>query len=215
MSSRGSTTTLAFDNPSIKPAVLHKLAKQFLANGEKITFLDFDLQFSSMLQNLCPQEYNLLNDAGRLTVLQPTDEILDFISTLATYDMKSGGIMVLDSLNSLQNLLTDDQLTEGQKEANQKTALVITVLQNISRFFEKALLIVNITKQRPRYANQENSQSWERTLVGGRMIRLKSNMIFSVTNDNFDPSVIKIAIRESQDDSSENASEYDFRVSDI
>jgi hypothetical protein len=171
------TITLAFDEPRIKPAVLLSLVKRFIVVAD-VTFVDFDLQFSSILQNLDDSSYRLIDGRRHLSVMQPSNKILDFVGNISSKKINSQGVMILDSLNSLQAILTDDSSTRGSKSANQKTALIVTVLENICRFYSKSLLIVNITKARP--VDAESSDSfWEKRIVGGRMIRYKSDMVLS------------------------------------
>ncbi len=80
-------------------------------------YIDFDLQFSSLLQNLDSREFAQMSDSEKLSIVQPPDDILEFVTSMARYNLQQGGVMILDSLNSLQNLLTDDRATKGSKEA--------------------------------------------------------------------------------------------------
>jgi len=176
------TITLAFDDPRIKPAVCLGLVER-LTSRVNVVYVDFDLQLSSELQNLDLIRYDRINCGGRLTVLQPNDEIPDFVESISFQNMQQGGLLVLDSLNTLQSLLTDDTSSRGSKIANQKTALLVTVLQKLSRFYSKSLIIVNVTKSRPSDRNMLTSTFWEKTLVGGRMIKFKSDAILSVSQN--------------------------------
>jgi hypothetical protein len=204
------------DDPRIKPAICLKLVRELLAFQKNIIYIDFDLQFSSLLQNLDHREFVQMSDSGKLSVVQPPDDILDFVASMARYELQRGGVLILDSLNSLQNLLTDERTSKGSKEANQKTALIVTVLQNISRYCAASLVIINVTKARLKSPNRDSS-FWEKTLVGGRIIKFKSDAVLSIKNDSRDPSLIKIAIQESRDRSLSDLknSEYEFRVPDI
>jgi len=214
--SGGSTYTLAFDEPRIKPVVCLKLATELLELREDILYLDFDLQFSSILQNVGSSRYELIRSAGLLHVLQPSDEILDFLESLAEYKLQSGGVLVLDSLNSLQNFLTGESIGEGSKEANQKTALIVTVLQGISRTFKKSLFILNVTKQRPKQTIQDNPALWEKTLVGGRIIRFKSEEVISLKQDPRRPRIISATFEvPSERDRNDLPEKYEFEVSEI
>jgi hypothetical protein len=210
------TYTLAFDEPRIKPAVCLKLVSELLALGEDVMFLDFDLQFSSVLQNVEASRYDLIRSTGLLHVLQPSDEILEFVESLAEYKLHSGGVLVLDSLNSLQNLLTGERIGEGSKEANQKTALIVTVLQGISRTFKKSLFIINVTKQRPKQTIQDNTALWEKTLVGGRIIRFKSDRVISLRREPHRPGIISATFEDpGEQDRNDLPKKYDFEVSEI
>jgi len=182
ITSKLQTITLAFDDPRIKPAVCLGLVER-LTSRVNVVYVDFDLQLSSQLQNLDLIHYDRINCGGRLMVLQPNDEILDFVESISFQNMQQGGLLVLDSLNTLQSLLTDDTSSRGSKIANQKTALLVTVLQKLSRFYSKSLIIVNVTKSRPSDRNMLTSTFWEKTLVGGRMIKFKSDAILSVSQN--------------------------------
>jgi len=194
-----------------------KLVKEFIALQKNVAYVDFDLQFSSLLQNLDRQEYVHMSDSGKLHVVQPPDDILDFVTVMAGYKLPRGGVVILDSLNSLQSLLTDERTNQGSKEANQKTALIVTVLQNISRFHNNSFLIINLTKARPKSLNRDTSSFWEKTLVGGRMIKFKSDAILSLKNDSRDSPLIKVAVQESRGRplSDLKDSVYEFRVPDL
>jgi hypothetical protein len=149
-----------------------------------------------------------------LVVIQPTDDLLDFIHDIALEKMEQGGALILDSLNSLQNLLNDNQFNRGSKEANQKTALVVTVLQTMCRYYGKSLIVFNITKSRPRNLDEKSISFWEKTLVGGRMIRYKSDAILSFKQNSSDTSLIEVNVQELHDgipNDSRNP-RYRFRV---
>jgi hypothetical protein len=182
-----------------------------------VSYVDFDLQFSSLLQNLDRGEFVRMSGSEKLRVLQAPDDIPDFVASMAGYKLQQGSVLILDSLNSLQNLLTDDMGTKGSREANQKTALVVTVLQNICRYVFASLIIINVTKARLKPPNRDSSSFWEKSLVGGRMIKFKSDVILSVKNDVYDPPVIKISVQESRDRFLSNLKdcEYEFRAPDI
>ena len=211
---RATTITLAFDDPRIKPLVSLRLIQKILESQKSVIYLDFDLLFSSFLQNLESSELDREITNRNLIVMQPTDDILEFIRNIAFEKMKQGGALILDSLNSLQNLLNDDEISRGSKEANQKTALVVTVLQNMCRYYGKSLIVFNITKSRPRNLDEKSISFWEKTLVGGRMIRFKSDAILSVKQDSLDASLIEVIVQELQNGNPKdsNKAKYRFRV---
>ncbi len=168
---------------------------------DELIYVDFDLQFSSLLQNLDSASYEGLTKSGKLKVLQPSEDILDFAEGISGQEMQSGGALILDSLNSLQSLLTDEASNRGSKIANQKTALIVTVLQKMCRFYSKSLVIVNVTRSRPKNSNEESSSFWEKKLVGGRMIKFKSDVILSVKQILSAPPEIEIKVQESHGES--------------
>ena len=163
-----------FEDPKIKPALMKRVVEASLSLGE-VLYIDYDLQFSSILQNI--DEIDYAGTFGKnLQVMQPSDNALDFISDIASIEMHRGGILILDSLNSLQNTIAGNFLEVEAKIANQRSALVITILQQVSRFYSKSLLIVNVARARQKL-RIDRSTFWEKSLVGGRMIKFKSDMI--------------------------------------
>jgi len=153
---------------------MNSLVEVFVTSAE-VLYVDYDLQFSSSLQNLEEIEYDK-KFGKNLQVLQPSDDALDFVSQIASIKMRHGGVLILDSLNSLQNVIAGNFSDGESKIANQRSALVITILQQLSRFYSKSLLIVNVAKARQRFG-KDHSTFWEKSLVGGRMIKFKSDII--------------------------------------
>jgi len=153
---------------------MKRVVEASLSLGE-VLYVDYDLQFSSILQNI--DEIDYAGTFGKnLHVMQASDNALDFISDIASIEMHRGGILILDSLNSLQNTIAGNFLEVEAKIANQRSALVITILQLVSRFYSKSLLIVNVARARQKL-RIDRSTFWEKSLVGGRMIKFKSDMI--------------------------------------
>ena len=151
---------------------MKRLVEVFLTVAE-VVYIDDDLQFSSTLQNIGEIDYGRAF-GNNLQVMQPSDDALDFVSSIASVKMRLGGIMILDSLNSLQNVIAGN-FSEGEtKIANQRSALVITILQQLSRFYSKSLIVVNVAKAR-HSVGKDHSTFWEKSLVGGRMIKFKSD----------------------------------------
>ncbi len=205
ITSRVQTITLAFDDPRLKPAVCRALVEK-LTSRTNIDYIDFDLQFSSLLQNLDPIQYDRISNGGKLVVFQPSDDILDFVESLAAQNMQTGGVIFLDSLNTLQNLLTDDMSSRGSRIANQKTALLVTFLHTIGRFYSKSLVIINITKSRPSDKIELSSSIWEKTLVGGRMIRFKSDSILTVNLKQGTVPAVELKLQQSHERKATNES---------
>jgi hypothetical protein len=172
--SSNQTATLVVEDPEIKTALMSRLVEVFVTLTE-VLYVDYDLQFSSSLQNLEEIEYDK-KFGKNLQVLQPPDDALDFVSQIASKKMHVGGVLILDSLNSLQNVIAGNFSDGESKIANQRSALVITILQQLSRFYSKSLVIVNIAKARQRLG-KDHSTFWEKSLVGGRMIKFKSDVI--------------------------------------
>jgi len=148
-----------------------------------------------------------------LSVIQPSDDVLEFTAVIYSREMKRGGMIVLDSLNTLQSLLTAQSSNSDSKVANQKSALVVTLLQQISRFYSRSLLITNITKARPNDAKESSSSFWEKVLVGGRMIKFKSDRILSAKKIvKVGSPIVEITSQSSDSTESDSFERYQFPV---
>jgi len=154
---------------------MKKIMGGFLEFGQ-VHYIDFDMQFSSLIQNMSDEEYSKLIAEG-LALIQPGDDSLDVISFFASKKkLEKGGVIILDSMNSLQSVLSNNSSSLSSKIANYRSSIFITVIQLISRFYSKSLIILNVTKARPR-PQADHSVLWEKEMVGGRMIRYKSDVI--------------------------------------
>lgn len=197
LTSSGKIITLAFEDPKLKLWLTKELV-QIIVPKTFVMYVDLDLQFSSLLQNLDETAYAQFQNSGRLVVLQPPDDILEFVNSLALQERRGGGVLFLDSLNSLQNILTEDTSRTEGKRANQKTALLISVLQIISRSYGMTLVLINVAKSRPRSSGEKySSAQWEKKLVGGRMIRFKSDSIISVREIRDNRPLVEVTIEDS------------------
>jgi hypothetical protein len=196
------TVTLAIDEPRIKPFLTQSLSAACIQSGHQLHYVDFDLQFSSMLQNLSSKALDEMNDGGNLDVFQPREgeqaalEVIDHVESLQK--VKQGGLVMLDSLNTLQNMLWKEQSPTAAQVANHKSAILITVLEQFAKFYSKTLLIVNITRSRPKThadgREEQFSVVWEKEIVGGRMLRYKSNAVLFATGS-YDSSLIPAKAR--------------------
>ncbi len=176
------TLTIAVEEPRIKPALVKKIVEELVKSG-KLLYFDYDLQFSSYLQNIPSDEYSSLSSNG-LNVVQPSDVPSGLVYSFEhLVELGKGGVFVLDSINSLQAILSDNASLRGAKTANYNTSFVITLLQLVARNFSKSLVIFDFTKSRPR-PQIDGSVTWEKELVGGRMIRYKSDLILFASRGN-------------------------------
>ncbi|MDA4112253.1 MAG: hypothetical protein OK439_06905 [Thaumarchaeota archaeon] len=180
ITSRPQTITIAVADPRIKPALMRKFVEGLLELGQ-VHYIDLDLQFSSLLQNLSDEEYLEIVADRSLHLIQPSDDILDVINFVsASETMIAGGVVILDSINSLQNLVAGSSSTHDSKTTNYRSSILISVIQMISRFYLKSFLILNVTKARPK-TQPDESISWEKEIVGGRMMRYKSDLILETS----------------------------------
>jgi hypothetical protein len=188
------TVTLAFNDPLVRLPVFVDLVQRLVQRAQ-VVYLDFDLQFSSLLYNLDEPQRRIFADSDSLVIVKPSINTLDFIEGIGQLNIRQEGVIVLDSLNSLQSMLAESTSGKESKIANQKTAAIVTFLQLTARFYKKTLIISNISKSRPQSQNLGNSGEWQKTLVGGRMIRLKSELILSANESKQDHSLIDLVVQ--------------------
>lgn len=166
----GKTVSMSYDDTQIKLDLVIGILREFVIAGKQVQYIDFDLQFSSLLKNLTVKEQEEFHDV--LVFPQITDAI-DSVFAISESCLH-GGIVMLDTFNTLQCLMLPGNL-EDSVAANHRTAIVVSLLEDIARFYSKTLLMLNLTKSRPRTIN--DVILWERDLVGGRMSRFKSDLI--------------------------------------
>ena len=164
--------TLATDVPAIKPRIMFELVSQSIKLGKQVIYLDFDLQFSSLLQNLPANEYEDL-DKELLQVIQPRDWF-DWYPPFRG-KLRDSGTVVLDSVNTVQNLIANKQISSGTMSANHHSAVLLSILQQLTRFNSKNIIAINLMRARPKFG-QIQSSTWQREQVGGRKIRFKSDI---------------------------------------
>ena len=132
-----------------------------------------------MLQNLSTPEFERISNLD-LKILQPSNEIDDPILSVHKSNRK-GGLVVIDSLNTLQNLFSVLPSQTDSKVANHRSTIVVSAIQQIARFYSKSIVILNLTKMRPK--KSEDGVTWEREIVGGRMTRFKSDAVLFATEE--------------------------------
>jgi len=137
------------------------------------------LQFTSLLQNIRFSSFESLGIGKDLLISGPSDDVLSTLvgSQIPGKEIRSGGVVILDSLNMLQNMLWDDKTPEiASRVANHRSAVLLSLLSQFSSFYSKSLIIVNLTKARPKKIGDE-SILWEKEIVGGRMTRFYSDVL--------------------------------------
>lgn len=166
----GKTVLIAYDDPQVKLDVVTEIIREFVKANQQVQYLDFDLQFSSLLQNLSIREQDEFRSVQTLPHL--SNDISDVFALAQS--CHQGGIIIIDSFNTLQDLLLLGNLDDSSK-ANHRTAVVLSLLQELATFYSKTLMILNLTRSRPRMVSEV--VRWERDIVGGRMARFKSDSI--------------------------------------
>lgn len=172
--------SLSYDDPQIKLDLAVAVMQEFAKAGLQVQYLDFDMQLSSMLENLSK------TDRERFSSLevfpQLTDEISDIF--LPIESCREGGVIAIDTINTLQNLLLVGDLKDSAA-ANHRTAIIISLLEEAAKNFSKTLLMLNLTRSRPRKTSE--AVQWDRDIVGGRMARFKSDIILYARESNKSP----------------------------
>ncbi|HVB11982.1 MAG TPA: hypothetical protein VNE86_02530 [Nitrososphaerales archaeon] len=171
--------SLAYNDPRIKVKTIQAIVFECLNSKQQVHYLDFDLQFSSMLQNLSKLEFERISKLD-LNILQPSNNIEDPILTVQESN-RNGGLVVIDSLNTLQNLFSVSLSLTDAKTANHRATVLVSLIQQLARFYSKSILILSLTKMRPK--KSDVGVTWEREIVGGRMTRFKSDAVLFATEE--------------------------------
>lgn len=175
------TITLSAQNPSLKTSALLLILKHICTRNKPVHFLDLDLQFSSTLANL-PAAYDLKPLAKLVTYCPKENEVFDSMMSLLSQDaLGRGGAIVIDSVNSLQDLLRQGGSEADSTKANHKAAIILTLFQELARSNSKFLILSNIVRSRPHLHN--GGVAWEKELVGGRVVKLKSDVLLSIAGE--------------------------------
>jgi hypothetical protein len=179
------TITLSSQSPATKTSTLSAIVDCFLSGEKQVQYLDLDLQFSSMVTNN-PNDVQRSSELLQIFWSRDIQTVDLIISLLDSSNVKKGGIIIVDSIGSLQSLL----LQQGERridfvKSNHRAAVLLTLIEEFACRNSKALILANITRPRPR--NGKNVRSWDIELSGGRMIKLKSNVVISATEIAKDP----------------------------
>jgi hypothetical protein len=172
------TVTLSSESPILKTLLLAELVRACTGQGGQVFYLDFDLQFSSLTavdENFCGDTLHLFAPAEK-------DVISSVVALLSDFSKPSKGgrgMVVVDSLNSLQNLLIFTDSNTDSMKANRESATLLTLLQQFAERRHCLLVIANLTRARPSNGSG-GTAVWEKDIVGGRMSRLKSDAIVSL-----------------------------------
>jgi hypothetical protein len=169
------TVTVSADSAPVKTAFLWLLTLHFLEKAKSTFYFDCDLQFSSLLA----QQKKPIPNNSLLQLCAPDERrIIDnAIAFLSFTGEQEGGLVVLDTLNTLQNLLRGN-VSEDPTKANHETATMLTLFQQFAEKGNKLLLVANLTRSRP--PSGDGASNWEKEITGGRMSRIKSDVIISV-----------------------------------
>ncbi len=165
------TVSIYSEDAMAKTYLLSILVEQSIARNGEIHYLDCDLQYSSMnCQNKGTNHLSsALNRGLKLYVPAELGFTHSLVDLMSSEPKKEAGLVVLDSLNSMQNLLREQDPSIDWVKANHEAAIVLTLLQEFCSHHGKILIISNIARAKP---SKTVSGSWEKDISGGRMIRL-------------------------------------------
>ncbi|MHB8701547.1 MAG: P-loop NTPase family protein [Nitrososphaerales archaeon] len=197
--------TLASDDPALKTEFLISLCNFCQGSERQVHFADLDLQFSSYLRNYgAIRGTSCILDGRVIRITRPSyeDVELQVIGLVSDKNIRRGGLIILDSLNSLQNEIKRGSSDSDSIRANHKASILITLVQQIARQYGKILLITNITRNRRITIGGE--VSWDRALGGGRMITFKSDGIVMLEKPEFvaqgaEIVILKVRAKDSED----------------
>jgi hypothetical protein len=173
------TITFSSENPVIKTSTLSIIVEELLSRKKQVQYIDLDLQYSSMICNSLKFEHST---SEMLQVFRSGDfQTIDLIlSLLNSSDVKNNGVIIVDSINTLQTLLQEREHRTDFVKSNHEAAILITLIQEFAYRYSKALILANVIRPRPR--KTQNSRTWDMELSGGRMIKLKSDVILSASS---------------------------------
>lgn len=161
----------------IKTSTLSIIVDGFLSREQQVQYVDLDLQYSSMITNSV-DHHQIASETlqvFRSRNLQTVDLV---ISLLDSPQVKKGGIIVVDSINTLQILLQEREHRIDFVKSNHEAAILITLIQEFACRYSKALVLANVIRPRPREG--QDFRLWDMELSGGRVIKFKSDVILSV-----------------------------------
>ncbi len=173
-----STLTISSKIPFLKTVFVTLLVEETISRGLEVTYIDLDLQFSSLVYNSTSPHLH----SDSLTLIRPDEssleeELLSFISQTNHSDR---GILFLDSINTFQQMFTALDPDRDPMKANRKAAVHITLLQQFAHTHSKSLFLTSFSRARPKKL-ESGKTKWDMEIVGGRMILFKSNLLVTLS----------------------------------
>ena len=107
--------------------------------------------------------------------------MIDFIPPVFQV-ARDGGLIIVDSLNTLQNMLSLEPTITDLKSANHNSAVLVSALQQLARSYSKTIILLSLTKSRP-IKSDDLEVTWEKGIIGGRMTKFKSDAILLANED--------------------------------
>lgn len=186
--------TIAFEDSPCKTGFFINLSN-FLTRELKmqVHYIDLDLQFSAYLRGSHTSVVTDLRNNELLKLYQPEDWNPEesFFNVLTDRGMIENGIIVVDTINTLQNLLRQKEHdSSNSMHANQKSAILVTLLQQTARRYSKSVWISSMLRSKPK-ESPGGEITWEKDLPGGRVMIAKSNAILSLGGGSSNPADLR------------------------
>lgn len=183
LSEYGSTITIAADNPSLKTEFFVSSCISTRKTGLHVLYLDFDIQFSSYLSNYkVLRGLDTLGDAVKVNISDVKNIFANMTDFLVTNLSEKIGLVIIDSLNSLQNELKIENSASDSVTANHKVAILLTLLEILARKSTAMIWISNSLRNKP--VLSEASLQWDKVIVGGRMVQNRTDATVLLDDSN-------------------------------
>ena len=182
------TVTVSSKAPIAKTYLLFLISKTIIARGNQVHYFDLDFQFSSIVSI----SKNKLDSDLNLYCCKDKEIIETAVSILSAIDVQRNGLVVVDSINTLQTVLAKRESALDFPKANHEAAILVSLFQEFAMRNSKLLLMTDVVTSKP--VKESGLQIWGSELSGGRMIKLKSDVVLSVEQDQLLPSLLKVHI---------------------
>ncbi len=179
------TVCISSGTAPLKTAALSAMVNKTLQEKKQVHYMDFDLQYTALLSN--DQSFEEQTRQG-LNVLRSGEHSTTdvFVKLLNFRELEQRGLVILDSVNTLQTLLQEKDGPIDYLNANHKAAVLITLAQQFVDLHQKVLILASVIRSRPR--GVQRSEIWEKELSGGRMLKFKSDALVSISYNTEDTS---------------------------
>jgi hypothetical protein len=190
-----SVVTVYSADPIAKTMLLSNMVLEVLEKSWVVEYLDLDCQFSSFV-SLRPALVTVFSgkENFHLTRTDSKHLIQTIVSLLSVIPTEQNRLIIIDSFNSLQDMLRESSKKNEPMKGNHEASVIITLLQGLMDHVRGQLIISDIAVTKPK----GDSLDWEKDLSGGRILRTKSDLIISVSADTFSqPAKVKCIIQDS------------------
>lgn len=165
----GKVNTLLSDTPYARTYFVWRIVSSSLKKGNLVYYVDLDTMFTAFLANIRPA--SLLDD---LVIFNPDrEEIQDVISQICSVRTHNPDLVVFDSITVFYHLC---EAKGGFGDVNRMLGLYISLFQNFASKMNTTVLFSSLA--RAKY----QKTSWSPSYPGGRVLKKRSELIFSLTS---------------------------------